>query len=79
METWQSVRGFGLDTILWWEKVVKPGIKKLDIKRSKEINKEKQEYLNLLLLRQCYHTNKVQQGFSEYLSKLKTIHILIEQ
>ena len=76
MVTWQSMRGFGLDTILRWEKV---GIKKLGIKRSKEINKEKQESLNLLLLRQCYHTKKVQQGFSEHLSKLKTIHILIEQ
>ena len=79
MVTWQAVRGFGLDTILWWEKVVKPGIKKLGLQRSKELNKEKQESLNLLLLRQCYHTRKVQQGLSDHLSKLKTVHLLIEQ
>ena len=79
MLTWQSIRGFGLDTILWWEKVVKPGVKKLGIQRSKEQNKEKREALNLLLLRQCYLTMKVQQGLSYNLSELKTVHILIEQ
>ena len=65
--------------MLWWEKVVKPGVKKLGLQRSKEINKEKREALNLLLLRQVYLTMKVQQGLSNYLSELKTVHILIEQ
>ena len=79
MVTWQSVRGFGLDTVLWWEKVVKPGIRKLGLQRSKELSKEKREALNLLLLRQCYHTKKVQLGLSNHLAKLKTVHLLIEE
>ena len=79
MVTWISVRGFGLDTVLWWEKVVKPGIKKLGLKRSKELNKEKREVLNLLLLRQCYLTMKVQHGLLNYLAELKTVHLLTGQ
>ena len=79
MISWQTVRSFGLDIIQWWEKVVKPGIRKLGLQRSKEVNKAKHEYLNLLILRQCYHTKKVQLGMTEHLSKLKTVHLLIEQ
>ena len=36
----------------WWEMLVKPGIKRLCIQRSKELGKAKREELNLLLLRQ---------------------------
>ena len=78
MISWQAVRGYGLDTVIWWEKVVKPGIRKLGIQRSREVNKDRRETLNLLLLRQCYHTKKLQQGLSNHLSKLKTVHLLIE-
>ena len=79
MVSWQALRGYGLDTVLWWEKVVKPGIKKLGLQRSKELSKEKREALNLLLLRQCYHTNKIQKGQADHLTALKTVHLLIEQ
>ena len=79
MVSWKSLRGFGLDTLIWWEKVVKPGIKKLGIKRSKEINLEKREALNLLTLRQCYLTRKIQQGRADLLPDLKTIHLQIDQ
>ena len=79
MISWQSIRGYGLESLVWWEKVVKPGIRKLGIKRSKEINKEKREALNLLLLRQCYLTRMIQLGLNIYLTELKTIHIRIEQ
>ena len=57
MESWERVRGYqgeNNDTLIWWELLVKPGIKQIGIKRSKEINKEKREELNLLLLRQVY-------------------------
>ena len=53
MVSWKSLRGYGLDTLVWWEMVVNPGIRKLGIKSSKELNMEKRESLNLLLLRQC--------------------------
>ena len=59
--------------------MVKPGIKKLGIKRSKEINLEKREALNLLTLRQCYLTRKIQQGRADLLPDLKTIHLQIDQ
>ena len=79
MVSWQSIRGFGLDTLVWWEKVVKPGIRKLGMKRSKELNQEKREYLNLLLLRQSYLSRQVHQGMLHYLAQLKSVHLLIEQ
>ena len=79
MVSWQSVRGFGLDTLVWWEKVVKPGIRKLGIKRSKQLNQDKRGSLNLLLLRQCYLAKKIQQGMKQYLGELKSVHLLIEK
>jgi hypothetical protein len=51
MLDWQEVHDLGLDILTWWEVLVKPGIKKLAIKRSKELNRERRGELNLLLLR----------------------------
>ena len=82
MISWNRVRGFdSLDTdnLSWWELLVKPGIKKLGIQRSKEINKKRREELNLLLLRQVYMVKKVQRGQVDRLGELKTIHLLIEK
>ena len=59
--------------------MVKPGIKKLAINRGKEINKEKRSELNLLLLRQCYLTRKIQKGKMEKLAELKTVQLDIQQ
>ena len=64
MVSWKSLRGYGLDTLVWWEMVVNPGIRK----RSKELSMEKRESLNLLLLRQCYLTRKIQLGRTNHLS-----------
>ena len=50
MLDWQEVNDLGLDVLTWWELMVKPGIKKLAIQRSKEINRERRGELNLLLL-----------------------------
>ena len=68
MSSWQRVREFQdresrqLGILFWWEYMVKPGIRKPAIQRSKEINTERREELNLLLLRQVYHTRKLQLG-----------------
>ena len=48
------------------------------INTGKEMNKEKRGELNLLLLRQGYLTRKVQTGFQEKLSELKTVQLNIE-
>ena len=41
MKEWQEVKKFGVPVLTWWEVLVKPGIKKLAIERSKEVNREK--------------------------------------
>ena len=81
MKGWEKVRNFQgeeTDTLIWWEMLVKPEIRKIGIKRSKEINKEKKEELNLLLLRQVYLVRKIQRGQRDRLGELKTVHILNE-
>ena len=67
---WHQVRHAGLDTLFWWETVVKPGIKKLLIARGKEINKERTGELNLLLIRQAYLVRKLQAGDHDRLAEL---------
>ena len=53
MADWREVKDLGLDVLKWWELVVKPGIKKLAIQRSKQLNKEKKGELNMILLLQA--------------------------
>ena len=82
MVSWERIRAFQgdtLETLFWWEKMVKPGIRKLGIQRSKELNKERREELNLYLLRQTFLVKKVQQGQRGKLGELKTINLLIEK
>ena len=65
MLEWQGIRDEGLPVIPWWEIIVKPGIQKIAINRSKEINQDRRSRLNLLLLRQAYLVRKVQGNQSE--------------
>ena len=84
MISWQRVRDFQcrddrqLGILFWWENLVKPGIKKIAIQRSKEINLARRGELNLLLLRQIYLTRKLQHGQSHRLGELLSVHLLIE-
>ena len=73
MEDWKLVRDRGLDTLKWWELVVKPGVKQLAMKRSKEINWERRGELNLLMLRQSYLARRLQCGELEKLGELKEV------
>ena len=83
MVSWDRVREFdnrnSLSVLQWWEMLVKPGVRQLGIQRSKEIRKEKQGELNLLLLRQRYLKNKLQLGDYSYLAELKLVHLKIEK
>ena len=82
MVTWERVKSYQgetVDTLYWWEHMVKPGIRKIGIQRSKEINKERREELNLLILRQVYYVKKVQEGHWGRLGELKTANLLIEK
>ena len=55
---WKQIKDRGLGILKWWDIVVKPGIKKLAIQRSKEITKDQRGALNLLFLRQIYFEKK---------------------
>ena len=79
MRGWQSIKEFGLDTLSWWEQVVKPGIKKLGQARSKELLKVRRDELNLLIIRQAYLNKKVRNGQKQRLGELKTVHQLIQK
>ena len=78
MEGWQAVRSYGLDTLLWWEHLVKPGVKKLSQKRGRELTREKHEELNLFRLRQGYLNRKLMNGQTWRLTELKAVHASIE-
>ena len=77
MEGWQEVRERKLDIMPWWELMVKPGIRRLGINRSKELKKERRGELNLLMLRQAYLTTKLQAGELGKLGELREVKALI--
>ena len=80
MEQWLDVKKkLGVPVINWWEGLVKPGIRKIAISRSKEMNRNKRGELDLLLLRQAYLARKLQRGHSSKLAELKSVKILINQ
>ena len=70
---WSNVKEAGLDSLTWWEEVVKPGIKKLLIQRGQELNKERSGILNLLQIRQSYLVKKLHSGLSQHLADLKLV------
>ena len=73
MTDWQEVHDLGLDIITWWELLVKPGIRKLAIQRSKEINRERRGELNLLFLRQAYLMRRIQLGNLVKLGEFRSV------
>ena len=49
MTIWEEVKALGVPVMTWWEGMVKPGIRKLAITRSKEIKRERRSELNFLV------------------------------
>ena len=82
MQEWDEVREQGLPVLLWWEMIVKPGIRKLAMVRSKQINQEKRSNLNLLLLRQSYLMKKIKHSNQDLwrprLTELFTVQLQIQ-
>ena len=60
MIMWERVRAFQTDES--YGSLVKSGIKRIALERNRELNKEKREKLNLLILQQTYLTSKLQNG-----------------
>ena len=63
MLEWQRVKEAGADTMLWWELLVKPGVKGLLIERGKEMNNERSGQLNLLMIQLDYLNRNVKCSF----------------
>ena len=71
MLEWQEVKQHGVDVLVWWENLVKPGVRRLAKNRGNQLNKERRSKLNLLLVRQAYLTRSyrvawVYQGVEEF-------------
>ena len=60
--------------MIWWENIVKPGIKKLALKRGRDIFKARHEELNLLRLRQSFLHRKLIGGQTWRLPEIKSIN-----
>ena len=79
MVEWQQVRERGLPIMQWWELIVKPGIRRLAIQRSKELNKKKRSSMNCLLLKQSFFTKELQAGNLFRLVQLKQVQGEIQE
>ena len=78
MKEWEEVKSYGIPVLSWWELLVKPGIRKIAIERTKEINRDRRKRLNLLMLHQSFLTSKVHAGEHEKLTALRQTQIEIE-
>ena len=79
MAGWLTIKSFGLNILIWWENIVKPGVAKLAQKRGREMTKTLMGELNLLRLRQTYLSRKLFLGETWRLPELKRIHLQIEE
>ena len=74
MKDWQKVRENGLDVVRWWDLIVKPGIRRIAIERSKSINQERNGEINMLFIKQAYLVQKLKTTrSSENFENLKTV------
>jgi hypothetical protein len=73
LREWNMIRELGVDVLVWWELLLKPGMRKLLIECGKEIKQERLGFLNLLQLRQSYLVRKIQMGSLEKLGELKEV------
>ena len=70
---------FRYNVLDWWELLVKPGIRKLAITRSKEINKSRRgrlDFLNILLINEV---GKLKCGVPGALAEVRKVQKLIDE
>ena len=79
MQGWQQVKEDGAEVLLWWEYLVKGGIKDLARTRSKELKKQNIGRLNVLKLRQCNLNSKINCGQTALLTDLMEVNLLISE
>ena len=59
MPEWKKVLSNGLDILIWWDLVVKPGLKSIALERQRQLRKDQRGELNLLLINQSYLVKKL--------------------
>ena len=74
MQEWLRVKNAGADLMLWWDSMVKNGIKFIAKQRGIELNKERLGILNMLRLKQVYFTTQVQGNVPNSLTELLTMN-----
>ena len=79
MAEWLQVKEAGADLMLWWDLMVKGGIKYLPIQRGKELEKQNIGILNMLKLKQAYFTSRVQNNVQGSQTELATINAKISE
>ena len=81
MESWERIRNFGsmTETLRWWDRIVKPGIKKIGRERAIEIHQEQRGELDLLMMHQRYFNHKLQAGDKTKLGPLKLANARITE
>ena len=81
MEAWERIRNFGsmTETLRWWDRIVKPGIRKIGRERAIEIHQEQREKLDLLMMHQRYFNYKLQNGDKTKLGPLKVANARITE
>ena len=70
---WLEVKQRGLAVLSWCEIIVKPGIRRLAITRSKGLKKIKRSRLNCMLMKQSFFTRELQAGNWEHLWQLRQV------
>ena len=79
IDTWNQVLEAGADPMTWWQHLVKKGILQLAREHKREMNKERQGQLNLLLVRQAYLTSKLLKGDLSYYTALEEVKLRISK
>ena len=69
----------GADLLVWWQYLVKGGIKHLAKIRGKELKKERLGKLNILKVRQAYLASRINVGYTPLLTQLMEIKQKISQ
>ena len=76
---WQQIKAEGVDLLMWWQLIVKKGIKEIAQVRGKELKKQRMGQLNLLNIRQAYLTEKVSCNQTNHLIELNVMNLKITE
>ena len=74
MNDWIRVKEAGANLMVWWDSMLKIGVKYLAVQRAKEIEKQRLRVLNMLKLKQAFLTSQVQGNVPNSLTQLSVIN-----